>query len=82
MSEHTEQKEKIVICKECKKPEYWGAMRWLEGRCLCRRCYRARWEHLNQREYKWDDLDGLRPTMEEYQMQEAAGTSNRDERYF
>ena len=26
----------IVICKSCNKPEYWGKMRWLNGRCMCR----------------------------------------------
>ena len=31
MAKQTERKEEIVICKECKKPEYWGKMRWLEG---------------------------------------------------
>ena len=76
MAKQTERKEEIVICKECKKPEYWGKMRWLEGRCLCRRCYRARWGHLNQREYKWDDLDGPRPTLEEYKEQEAKKCEN------
>ena len=24
MAKQTERKEEIVICKECKKPEYWG----------------------------------------------------------
>ena len=34
----------IVICKRCKKPEYWGEMRWLSGSCVCRDCYRAQCE--------------------------------------
>lgn len=63
--------EKIVICKHCGKPEYWGEMRWLNGVCGCRSCYKSRWEDMNRRLYKWDDLDGKRPTMEEYQEQEA-----------
>lgn len=82
MSKHTEQKEQIVICKECNKPEYSDKMWWLEGRFLCRRCYRSRWEQLNQRKYKWDDLDGSKPTVEEYEQQKAAGINNQNERYF
>ena len=62
---------KIVICKHCEKPEYWGEMRWLNGVCGCRSCYKSRWEDMNHQLYKWDDLDGKRPTMEEYQEQEA-----------
>lgn len=81
MGEHTEQKEQIVICKYCNKPEYWGKMRWLSGRCTCRNCYRADYEHETGKPYTWDDLDGPRPTMEEYQRQEAVGTSG-NECYF
>lgn len=63
--------DKIVICKKCKKPEYWGEMRWLSGSCICRNCYRREWEKShNFDEYKWNDLDGKRPTMEDYQLQE------------
>lgn len=61
---------KIVICKECGKPEYWGKMRWLSGRCTCRNCYRANWEHESKKPYTWNDLDGQRPTLEEYEKQE------------
>ena len=32
--------DKIVICKQCGRPEYWGEMRWLSGKCTCRNCYR------------------------------------------
>lgn len=67
--------EEIVICKHCGKPEYWGAMRWLSGWCACRNCYRSLWEDQNHKKYTWDDLDGPRPTMEEYQEQEAAKTN-------
>lgn len=62
--------DRIVICKECRKPEYWGEMRWLSGRCTCRNCYRVNWERENGKPYVWDDLDGQRPTMEEYEKQE------------
>ena len=57
----------IVICKRCKKPEYWGEMRWLSGFCVCRDCYRAQCEQEEGEPYKWNDLDGERPTMEEYE---------------
>ena len=44
--------DEIVICKECKKPEYWGKMRWLSGRCVCRDCYKANYEQdLDKYEY-------------------------------
>ena len=68
--------EKIVICKHCGKPEYWGAMRWLSGWCACRNCYRGLWEDQNHKKYTWDDLDGPRPTMKEYQEQEARKCEN------
>ena len=62
---------KIVICRHCGKPEYYGEMRWLNGVCSCRRCYKARWEDMNHQLYKWDDLDKEPyPTMEEYRLQE------------
>lgn len=50
--------DKIVICKQCGKPEYWGEMRWLSGRCTCRNCYKANWQDENHCLYTWDDLDG------------------------
>ena len=49
--------DEIVICKECKKPEYWGEMRWLSGRCVCRDCYKANYEQETKEPYTWDDLD-------------------------
>lgn len=61
----------IVICRHCGKPEYYGEMRWLNGRCECRNCYRVHFEEYYRKMYKWDDLDGKRPTMEEYEEQEA-----------
>ena len=66
----------IVICKDCKKPEYWGDMRWLSGRCVCRNCYKADWESSNKKVYTWDDLDGERPTMEQYKEQEEGSCEN------
>lgn len=61
---------RIVICKYCNKPEYYGEMRWLSGRCSCRNCYKAQWQDEHQMLYEWGDLDGKRPTMKEYEMQE------------
>ncbi|MDO4305793.1 MAG: hypothetical protein Q4C77_03085 [Eubacteriales bacterium] len=61
---------KIEICKSCGRPEYWGDMRWLSGRCVCRDCYRADYESQTGKIYVWDDLDGKRPTREEYEEQE------------
>lgn len=66
---------RIVICKHCGKPEYYGEMRCLNGRCSCRSCYKAQWQGENRNLYTWNDLDGERPTMEEYEMQES-GVSN------
>lgn len=61
---------RIIICKHCGKPEYYGEMRWLNGRCSCRDCYKSQWQDENHKFYSWDDLDGKRPTMEEYERQE------------
>lgn len=62
--------EQIVICNSCKKAEYWEKMRWSSGRCLCRNCYRSIWEQENKKSYSWNDLEGKRPTIEEYKKQE------------
>lgn len=64
-----DQNEEIVICKHCRQPEYWGAMRWLDGRCMCRRCYKADWESRNHSVYEWNDLDGPVPTLHDYNSQ-------------
>lgn len=61
---------RIVICKHCGRPEYYGEMRWLSGFCGCRNCYKARWQDENHKQYTWNDLDGKRPTIEEYNEQE------------
>lgn len=62
--------DKIVLCKHCNQPEYWGEMRWLNGKCSCRRCFKSDYENARKEPYKWDDLDGKRPTMKEYLEQE------------
>lgn len=61
---------RIVICKYCGNPEYYGDMHWLSGRYSCRNCYKEQWQGENHKLYAWGDLDGERPTMEEYKMQE------------
>ena len=60
----------IVLCKHCNQPEYWEEMRWLDGKCSCRKCYKADYETSHNEVYKWDDLNGPRPTMSEYLDQE------------
>lgn len=62
----------IVICKYCNSPEYYGKMRWLSGKCCCRNCYKADYETQYKEPYRWNDLDGKRPTLEEYAKQKQA----------
>lgn len=57
--------EEIVTCKHCGHLEYYGEMRWLNGRCECRNCYKAHYEEVHGELYKWSDLDGPRPTLNE-----------------
>lgn len=59
----------IVVCKHCSHPEYYGEMRWLDGFCCCRSCYKKLYELKYKARYKWDDLDGKRPSIEEYNNQ-------------
>ena len=59
----------IILCKHCGEPEYYGEMRWLNGFCGCRNCYKHKWQDTNHRLYTWTDLDGRRPTVEEYNLQ-------------
>ena len=59
---------KIIICRYCKKPEYYDKMRWLSGMHLCRDCYRAEYES-ERGVYIWNDLDGERPTMDAFEAQ-------------
>lgn len=55
----------VVICKHCNKHEYYGEMRWFDGKCSCRNCYKRDYEKRIGEKYTWDDLDGPRPTTEE-----------------
>ena len=34
----------IVTCKYCGRAEYWGQLRWYNGKCSCRACYKSDWE--------------------------------------
>ena len=54
---------RVVICKFCNVPEYWGQMRWLNGKCLCRNCYKAAYQDTYGEPYKWNDLNGPRPSI-------------------
>ena len=60
----------LVFCQHCGKPEYWGEMQWLSGWCVCRNCYKSIWEQEKHMFYTWADLDGYRPTQEDYERQE------------
>lgn len=63
--------EEIVICKLCGRPAgVLEDMRWLNGKCMCRECYKSEYEDFYGKYYKWDDLNGTRPTMENYVCQE------------
>ena len=68
----------IYICKYCGKPEYWGEFIWLSGRMLCRDCYKKEWEEQHHRPCEFTNLDGVRPTMEEYERQEAEKDVNEE----
>lgn len=61
---------RIVVCRYCSKPEYYGDFRWTSGKCMCRACYRKDYEKHSGKPYTWDDLDGHVPTMEEFAEQE------------
>ncbi len=54
---------KVVICKYCGKPEYYGEFRWLSGWMLCRSCYKTAYEKEYNEPYIWDDLEGERPRL-------------------
>jgi hypothetical protein len=55
----------VVRCRHCGRLEYYGEMRWMSGRCMCRDCYRRDYEERTGKVYEWSDLDGPRPTEEE-----------------
>lgn len=56
----------IVLCKHCGEPEYFEEMRWLNGFYGCRNCYKTEFKYENQKSYHSNEVDGKRPTMEEY----------------
>lgn len=57
----------VTICKLCGNYEYWGEMRWLNGKCMCRKCYKSEYQKTYHKFYKWNDLNGPTPTYEEYE---------------
>ena len=65
--------EEIVICKHCGRPEYYGKMRWLDGKCSCRACYKSYYEDKTGQLYAWSDLNGRVPTMEDFEQQNKGG---------
>jgi late competence protein required for DNA uptake (superfamily II DNA/RNA helicase) len=67
---------RIVRCKYCGCYEYYGEMRWLSGKCCCRDCYKDNYAMENGKLYEWDDLEGPRPTKEDFMKQEAEENGN------
>lgn len=55
----------VVTCNCCGKPEFYGEMRWLSGKCMCRNCYKKAYEREYKKLYTWTDLNGPRPTFAE-----------------
>lgn len=55
---YSDENNKVIICKYCGQPEYWGEFRWLSGRMLCRCCYKTAYEKEYNEPYIWDDLEG------------------------
>ncbi len=63
------EEQEIVLCPLCKKPEYAAEMRSFFGGPVCRTCFKNIYEDLVRDFYRGNDLDGPRPTMEEYEAQ-------------
>lgn len=61
---------RIYLCRYCGCPEYYGEFRWLSAKMMCRACYKEAYEAEHGLEYRWDDLDGPRPSMKDYEKQE------------
>lgn len=51
----------VVNCKYCREKEYYMNMRWLNGKQMCRDCYKNEYENTTGELYEWDDLEGDRP---------------------
>lgn len=67
---------KISICSICGRPEYFSEFRWLNGMQLCRDCYKEYYESVRGCQYIWNDLDGDRPTLDQYMSQKREELSN------
>lgn len=74
MYDYIDDMNRIVLCKQCGKPEYYGEMRWISGAMICRDCYKSHYEKSTGKLYEWDDLNGKRPTMREYNHQKGIGS--------
>ena len=61
------EEQEIVLCRLCGKPEYAAEQRRALGDPVCRNCYREIYEDIVRDFYRNNDLDGPRPTMEEYE---------------
>jgi hypothetical protein len=66
---NSREEQEIVLCSLCSKPEYAAEQRRILGGLVCRTCYRNIFEDIVEDSYRVHDLDGLRPTMEEYEAQ-------------
>lgn len=51
----------VQKCKHCGNLEFWDEFRWLNGKQLCRNCYKKEYEHTYDKLYRWNDLEGPRP---------------------
>ncbi|MGN0616494.1 hypothetical protein [Ruminococcus flavefaciens] len=40
MDEFMEEMNRIVNCKYCGRPTLYGELTWLNGKCMCPRCYK------------------------------------------
>lgn len=60
----------IVKCRHCGGYEFYGEMRSLNGRTECRQCYKHHREEIDHKPYTWTDLDGPRPTEQDFIRQE------------
>lgn len=71
-------KDKIVICPQCGKPEYWGEVRMVDGVSYCRGCYKSLAVKKNLfPEKSLEFLEGDRPTFDDLRKQ-GGGTGKFD----
>lgn len=61
---------RVVKCRHCGGFEYYGEMRYLNGRCECRKCYKHHREEIDHEPYGYTDLEGKCPTEKDFLEQE------------